>query len=453
MTDLSELPADAQARIETVKFEAAEERRRAIDRARSQLTPSPEKDELGINFPKEARMGNFQIMLICAYSEYLASVFFPIVEELHKIKGDVLAIEELFLEIRDETYLEWVESGGHPGNRGLFNEMAVGAVKRDTRYKDQLRTMVDSHADGKLVVDTRVRSSAGGSNQKHEIPRSAHESDLWTKLDHKFVNLKLKTLTKRRRREFEEEIAQARREYIHNLNETFPSAWIEARLRYLDRLLEDRYRVICEVWQEQGYPLSPQFLREAFTKDLKPTIETLGEHFWEEFHRKFRTRRGEPDSDLILRFGRGRMNEAKQRLRDDWYSRTEREARDLEYAITRLARTAMGSDEHKIAPEAAVPQGDKQSSRSSFSGVRAKSNKTGPRQRDPNVARRRVLIRNIVAKNTRLGKGRPSNHEIGDMLDREGVPYPGDAYRTWKTALANAPVQVNKLIAADISRN
>ena len=91
MRILSKLPADAQARIEMVKFEAAEKRRQAIDLARAQLAPSPEKDYLGADFPREARMGNFQFMLICTYTNYLASVFFAIVEELQKIKGDDLA--------------------------------------------------------------------------------------------------------------------------------------------------------------------------------------------------------------------------------------------------------------------------------------------------------------------------------------------------------------------------
>ena len=41
----------------------------------------------------------------------------------------------------------------------------------------------------------------------------------------------------------------------------------------------------------------------------------------------------------------------------NWYIRTELEARDLEYAVTRLARTAMGSQTQETAPEAAVLQG------------------------------------------------------------------------------------------------
>ena len=278
----------------------------------------------------------------------------------------LLGVEELnrFLELRDETYQEWVESAGNPGNQGLFNEVAVGAVERDTRYKDQLRTMADSHADdatkpkasitGRLAKDTRVRSGTGGFNQKPEIPSSADEGELWSTLDHRFVTLKLKTPTERRRRELEEEIAQARLKHILNRYEAaFPSAWIEAYIRYLEGLLEDRYRVSCEVWQEQGNPLSPQFLREVFTKGIEVTIELLGEHFREEFRRQFGAIKNRPDSDPILQSGRGRMNEAKQRLRNNWYIRTELEARELEYAIARRERTPMGSQTPETAPEAA----------------------------------------------------------------------------------------------------
>ena len=168
------------------------------------------------------------------------------------------------------------------------------------------------------------------------MPRkSQHERDateeVLSRLDHKLVSLKLQKSTKRRKRRLKEKIAKARRKHRQDLNEAaFPSAWIDAHVTFIKGVVRDYYRVDCEVCKKQENPLNPQFLRAVFTKHIEPTIERLVEHYWEEFRRLFGRIRGRPDSDPILQLGRGTLNEAQQGLRDDWYSKVELEATELE---------------------------------------------------------------------------------------------------------------------------
>ena len=102
----------------------------------------------------------------------------------------------------------------------------------------------------------------------------------------------------------------------------------EAKLSYAGHvLMENRNGLVVNVRLTQAIP--PR-VRAVFTKHIEPTIERLVEHYWEEFRRLFGRIRGRPDSDPILQLGRGTLNEAQQGLRDDWYSKVELEATELE---------------------------------------------------------------------------------------------------------------------------
>ena len=140
MSDLPKLPDDAWARVELVKLEAEKKRSGLIIRLRSFLARSPDD---------QRRQYDYQTLLIVAHTSYLLAVFFATLEELQKIKSG-LGIEEfnqVFLELRDKTCLEWAESGGDPKYQDQFVRGADKSLKEDTRYLNLLRAIADSHAD------------------------------------------------------------------------------------------------------------------------------------------------------------------------------------------------------------------------------------------------------------------------------------------------------------------
>jgi len=148
MPDLPNLPYAALARIELARLEAARERAEAIKVARVHLTPSEEDSRrakvlkaAGVKCDGAAsRRANYQLSLIFANTDrYLAPVCFAIIDELRRLRGDDFGGEQLnqtFGELYASTLAEWLELGGDPTYRDLFDRAAVAAIKKSPRFQN-----------------------------------------------------------------------------------------------------------------------------------------------------------------------------------------------------------------------------------------------------------------------------------------------------------------------------
>ena len=152
MADLPRLPAGASARIELVKLDAAEKLRKELAFLRKGLLEGEDESLY------------FQTPLCFSYGDYIANVFFTLVDEYTKMFGLQLtsgAVNLIWWSVFLSTYDLWVESGGKPEHKDAFVEAAYKVIKTDERYKEFLGKLASAGLDASGLDPVGNRADYG----------------------------------------------------------------------------------------------------------------------------------------------------------------------------------------------------------------------------------------------------------------------------------------------------
>ncbi len=161
----------------------------------------------------------------------------------------------------------------------------------------------------------------------------------WEQVDQELASLKLQTLSHDIREDIRKEEAEIRERGRGNENcLAVPTRLIEMQARRTNEWAQRTYEIYCDVWEEQGHSLSPEFLRAVWANGVAPIISGRTNAVVTELEEEAQRTKQYPPKWLEDAIGKFRRD--MQQLSRRWEQQTEIQAKGME---NRLLPTQRGT--------------------------------------------------------------------------------------------------------------